>query len=247
VISPILRYSDAPAALDWLVRGLGFEKLTDHRTPEGSVAHADLRFGSSAIGVSSTGASPPDSPWAQVRHGIYLRVGDPDAVHARAVDAGSEIVAPLTDQDYGAREFSLRDPGGHLWAIGTYDLGAHAGEPSLWPETRYPDTAAAVSWLQRALGFRQSFQVTDEHGAPRHVELRLASAVYMLAASTAGDGLRQFLNLKVDDVDAVFGSATSAGATLLRAPHDTPYGARACGVRDAEGFVWWISNYTPAP
>jgi uncharacterized glyoxalase superfamily protein PhnB len=27
------------------------------------------------------------------------------------------------DQDYGSRDFSVRDPEGNLWAFGTYALG----------------------------------------------------------------------------------------------------------------------------
>jgi uncharacterized glyoxalase superfamily protein PhnB len=43
-----------------------------------------------------------------------------DAVHDRAVAAGAEIVYPLTDQDYGSRDFSARDPAGNVWSFGTY-------------------------------------------------------------------------------------------------------------------------------
>jgi uncharacterized glyoxalase superfamily protein PhnB len=182
-----------------------------------------------------------------VRQGIYVRVADPNAIHARAVQAGAEIVIPLTDMDYGSREFSLRDPDGHLWGFGTYDMGAQ-GEPSLWPEALYRDATAACAWLERALGFRRSFTTPGPAGEIRHAELRLGSAVFMVAPAAAdGQGLRQFISLKFDEADALFGKATAAGATVVREPHDTPYGARACGVRDPGGFLWWISNYTPRP
>jgi uncharacterized glyoxalase superfamily protein PhnB len=39
----------------------------------------------------------------------------------RVVAAGAEVVRPLADTDYGAREFGVRDPEGHLWDFGTYD------------------------------------------------------------------------------------------------------------------------------
>jgi uncharacterized glyoxalase superfamily protein PhnB len=39
---------------------------------------------------------------------------------ARAVQAGAEIVRPLTDQDYGSREYAAKDPGGNVWSFGTY-------------------------------------------------------------------------------------------------------------------------------
>src|SRR5262245_518280 len=126
VLSPVFRYANAPAAIDWLVRAFGFTVRSDHRTPDGAVAHADLLFGANSICLSSASASAPDGPWTQVRQGLYVCVSDPDAVHDRAVVAGAAIVCPLTDQDYGSRDFTLRDPGSHLWAFGTYDTGATA-------------------------------------------------------------------------------------------------------------------------
>lgn len=62
----------------------------------------------------------------QVQHiaGLeYVVVEDPDAHHnhKRAQAAGAEIVRELTDQDYGSREYSARDPEGNLWSFGTYD------------------------------------------------------------------------------------------------------------------------------
>jgi uncharacterized glyoxalase superfamily protein PhnB len=52
--------------------------------------------------------------------GLYVYVEDVDAHHARAAAAGADIVRPLNDTSYGAREYSLRDPEGNLWSFGTY-------------------------------------------------------------------------------------------------------------------------------
>ena len=51
---------------------------------------------------------------------IYLVVDDPDAHYERAVAAGAEIVQPLTDEDYGSRGYTARDPEGNVWSFGTY-------------------------------------------------------------------------------------------------------------------------------
>jgi uncharacterized glyoxalase superfamily protein PhnB len=244
-----MRYDHGAAAIDWLVAALGFETHADHRGSDGAVVHADLRFGTSVIGVSSVSASPPDSPWGGVRQGVFVRIANPDDYHDRAKAAGAEIVSPLRDMDYGSRDFSLRDPGGHFWGFGTYDTGARDGEPSLWPELRYADAAAAVSWLENAIGFRRTREIPDEHGALMHAELRLGSAVLMLGPSVSskdGGELRQFINLRVEDPDAHFHRAKSASATIVREPWTTPYGARAYAVRDPEGFLWWVSDYAPS-
>ena len=51
---------------------------------------------------------------------VYVVVDDPDALHDRAVTAGAEIVMGLTDQDYGSRDFAVRDPHGNIWSFCTY-------------------------------------------------------------------------------------------------------------------------------
>jgi uncharacterized glyoxalase superfamily protein PhnB len=249
-LSPVFRYTDAPAAMDWLVRAFGFTIRSDHRTPDGGVAHADLLFGSNSIGVSSASMSPPGSPWARVRQGLYVCVSDPDAAHDRAVAAGAEIVSPLEDHDYGSRDFTLRDPGGHLWAFGTYDTGATAAAPAIWPELQYADASGAVSWLERALGLHQTLQVPDETGALMHAELRLGETVVMLGpasarASHAWGDTRQVTGLRVDDPDAHHARSKAAGATIVGEPATTPYGARFYAARDPEGFLWWVTNYRP--
>ena len=44
--------------------------------------------------------------------GISVGVADVDAVHARAVEEGREIVYALRDEDWGVRRFMLREPSG---------------------------------------------------------------------------------------------------------------------------------------
>ncbi len=49
---------------------------------------------------------------AGVHPDISIEVDDVDAVFDRAVDAGAEIVYPLTDEPWGLRRFFVRDPNG---------------------------------------------------------------------------------------------------------------------------------------
>ena len=44
--------------------------------------------------------------------GISIGVDDVDAVHARAVEQGFEIVYPVRDEEWGVRRFMLREPSG---------------------------------------------------------------------------------------------------------------------------------------
>ena len=44
--------------------------------------------------------------------GISVGVDDVDAVHAKAVEQGFEIVYPIRDEEWGVRRFMLREPSG---------------------------------------------------------------------------------------------------------------------------------------
>ena len=44
--------------------------------------------------------------------GISVGVDDVDAVHAKAVEQGFQIVYPLRDEEWGVRRFMLREPSG---------------------------------------------------------------------------------------------------------------------------------------
>ena len=50
-IVPMLAYEDAGAAIDWLFEAFGFEEVADqrHTDGDGTVTHAELRAGESAI------------------------------------------------------------------------------------------------------------------------------------------------------------------------------------------------------
>ncbi len=123
-IFPFLRYEDAPAAFEWLARAFGFEKQMLVPGPDGTIAHAQLRYGGSLIMIGSVRddvmhlKSPAEVGGAT--QGIYVHVDDVDAHHDRAKAAGAEIIMELEDTEYGSREYMARDLEGHLWSFGTY-------------------------------------------------------------------------------------------------------------------------------
>jgi uncharacterized glyoxalase superfamily protein PhnB len=106
---PSLRYRDAHAAIAWLERAFGFEQHVVYGGPNGTVGHAELRFGTGMIMLGS--ASNPN-PYPQfnatpaeiggrVTSPLYLIVPDCEPVYASAQAAGAEIVMELRTMDYG--------------------------------------------------------------------------------------------------------------------------------------------------
>ncbi|MDQ6805238.1 MAG: VOC family protein [Actinomycetota bacterium] len=124
-IFPALRYGHADAALTWLTEAFGTEERDLYRGPDGRIRHAELKLGDGLIMLGSyhedgfRRARPPDPRAGRIS--LYIAVGDPDAVPARATRAGAEVVRELTDTDYGSRQFSVRDLEGNLWSFETYN------------------------------------------------------------------------------------------------------------------------------
>ncbi len=48
-----------------------------------------------------------------------MLVADVDAHFAHAKSSGATILSEPTDQDYGQREYGVKDPEGHSWWIAT--------------------------------------------------------------------------------------------------------------------------------
>jgi len=127
-VIPCLRYRDAPAAIKWLCSTFGFEEQLVVPNPDGTIAHAQLRFGNGMIMLGSVVDSEygrlikqPDEIGAAETQSAYVIVSDADAIYQRAKAAGAKIVLDIKDEDYGGRGFTCRDLEGRLWTFGTYD------------------------------------------------------------------------------------------------------------------------------
>jgi uncharacterized glyoxalase superfamily protein PhnB len=127
-IIPALRYRDAVAAIEWLSIVFGFEKHAVYSAPDGTIAHAELTLNGGMIMLGSTkddeygrGYIAPNEVGDLETRTAYIVVTDIDAVYARAQAAEAKIIRPLQKTDYGSTEFSLKDPEGHSWSVGTYD------------------------------------------------------------------------------------------------------------------------------
>ncbi len=127
-VIPALRYRNAPAAIDWLCTVFGFERHAVYANPDGTIAHAELVLGGGMVMLGSEkddeygkGFRSPQALGGVETCSAYIVVPDADAVHARAVAAKGAIVRALADTDYGSREFTVKDPEGHSWSVGTYN------------------------------------------------------------------------------------------------------------------------------
>lgn len=111
---------------DLLIRALvalGFEETVAYRDEGGVVQHAQLDWPDG--GGVMLGVHKPEGPFTQQpgTTSVYVVATDVGAVWERARAAGLQP-DDIVEQDYGSREFRVRDPEGNQWSFGTY-----AGEP----------------------------------------------------------------------------------------------------------------------
>jgi uncharacterized glyoxalase superfamily protein PhnB len=122
---------------------------------------------------------------------------------------------------------------------------------------RYRDAAAAVDWLCRAFGFQRKMIVPGENGTIAHAQLTFGNGMIMLSSpgDTEFDKLQvpqqpgrpatQSTYLIVDDVDGHHDRAVAAGAKVVYALRDEPYGGRGYSCLDPEGNLWNFGSYDP--
>ncbi|MFL5680753.1 MAG: VOC family protein [Chloroflexota bacterium] len=119
---PLLACADIAREHDFLVDVLGFGSAGLERTSDGRVVHGEVRAGHRRIWLHPVdephGLVPP-GPHGHAGGGIVVHVRDVDTHYERVRAAGAEIVDEPRDQDYGQREYGVRDPEGHLWWVAT--------------------------------------------------------------------------------------------------------------------------------
>lgn len=116
-----LRVSSTPAAIAFYQQAFGAVERFRLVEPSGRVGHAELQLGPAVLMLSDAfpefgiDAPPPGAP---AYASVHLHVDDADAMAARAVAAGAQMLMPPADQFYGERSCKLRDPFGHEWMLG---------------------------------------------------------------------------------------------------------------------------------
>jgi uncharacterized glyoxalase superfamily protein PhnB len=127
----------------------------------------------------------------------------------------------------------------------------HEGFPRVVPELVYRDVAAALDWLTRVFGFRETLRHTLPDGRVGHADMDTGSGGVIMLTSAGGrtpgradDGhVCQKMIVFVDDVDGHFSAVREAGWEALHRPADKPWGLRQYIVLDQEGHMWEFSQH----
>ena len=119
---------------------------------------------------------------------------------------------------------------------------------SVVPILVYEDVGAALEFLTRAFGFTERLRA-EWGGAISHAQMDVGAGSIMMGKQggpfkAPGDTntVSQYAHVHVEDVEAHFARARSAGATILKEPEDMPFGVRQYTAKDVGGHWWTFSQ-----
>jgi uncharacterized glyoxalase superfamily protein PhnB len=111
-VTPWLISRDSAALIRFLESAFGAEEITGSRmnNPDGSIAHVEVRIGSSIVMLFDAYEGWPETP------GFFrLFVDDAAATYQQAMRAGATSITEVTELFWGDRVGRVRDPLGHVW------------------------------------------------------------------------------------------------------------------------------------
>ena len=122
-VTPYLVVDGAGAAIEFYGKVFGTTERMRLPGPDGTIGHAELRFGDSLIMVADEAPQfglrgPRAIGGTPVTISVYVE--DVDGVVERAVQAGATVLRPVEDQFYGDRSGQFEDPFGHRWSVATH-------------------------------------------------------------------------------------------------------------------------------
>ncbi len=128
------------------------------------------------------------------------------------------------------------------------------GFHTVTPQLTLDNAAQAIDWYKKALGAQEVSRAVGPDGKIMHAELRIGDSPIMLNdAMMGGKGPRAIggspasLWLYVEDCDALFNRAVSAGGQVAPGPMgkmaDQFWGDRCGTFTDPHGYQWTIATH----
>ncbi|MGZ8346562.1 MAG: VOC family protein [Allosphingosinicella sp.] len=122
-VTPYLIVDGAIEAIRFYEAAFGAVEVVRMPSGEDKLAHAEMRIGDSHVMLADE--SPDMGHLGPLKRGgatasLLIYGPDVDAAFARAIAAGATEEQPPSDQFWGDRMGSLRDPFGHRWSLATH-------------------------------------------------------------------------------------------------------------------------------
>jgi PhnB protein len=120
--------------------------------------------------------------------------------------------------------------------VGQVITSIPAGWHTITPRIVARDAAKLVEFIKDVFEARGDFRPD----VPSEIEI--GDSRIMISGEGPRDAMPAFLYVYVDDADATYQRALTAGAQSLEEPLDLPYGDRRGMVKDRWGNVWQIAT-----
>jgi PhnB protein len=126
------------------------------------------------------------------------------------------------------------------------------GYPQVTPYLFVDSAEAAIDFYSSVFGATERMRMPGPGGKIGHAELQLGDSLLMVADEFPEMGGRSprsvggspvIVSVYVEDVDAVFGRAVQAGATVVRPVETQFYGDRAGQFEDPFGHQWSVATH----
>lgn len=127
------------------------------------------------------------------------------------------------------------------------------GHHTVTPYLAIKNAVEALEFYKKAFGATETFRLMMQDGRLGHGEIRLGDSVIMLsdefpeydggASPKTLGGSSVCIHLYVEDVDAFFKAALSAGARERKPVMDQFYGDRSGQLEDPFGHLWWVATH----
>ena len=241
--------SDVPANIAFLTAVLGAVEKVRAIGGAGGF-HTELEIGDTLLMLGGGGAGADGKPvaWngAPRPMAFHVYVRDVDATYQTALAHAAISLQPPTEQPWGERTASIKDPAGNFWYLATFhgenyfSEGAPTVQPFLQPVSAEP----VIDFLVAAFDAVELGRATSPEGKLLHTTLRIGtSAMELIDAVGIYQPMPGMFYLYVDDADASYARALAAGAESKEPPADRPYGDRNAAVQDTAGNLWYIASH----
>jgi len=267
---PYVCVSNSAAAIDWYVAVFDAVETVRYVGDDGRIGHAEVSIGSARLMLSDEypeiGVVGPQT-LGGTPFTLNLNVDDVDDVWARAIEHGADAERPPTDQPYGERSCTFRDPSGHRWMVQTTiatptpdEVGdAMAGytvmtsAPAASARTSLASSTAPVELGYFTLGFtdtamasrfyRELFGWQTEQGNVGAEYAHVANTQLPLGFTPDGVDSPPVLYFRVDDAEAYATRVRELGGTVVSEATYDSGGNVVCRDNQGREFHLW----QPAP